>query len=313
MGQLEEMQNFVRVVEAGSISKAAVQLGLAKSGVSRRLVELETRLGMRLLNRTTRRSSLTAAGRAFFEGAVKLIGDVEELNARTADSDASLEGILRLAAPLSFGLCHLSPAIDVFMREHPELRFNIDFSDRQIDLVEKGVDLAFRIADLEDSSLQARRICPIRMLLCASPAYLDQYGSPQQPADLKHHQVLQYDVGGGPLLRLIDGNGKEQVIHTRPRMVANNGDFLRDLAVSGHGIVLTPSFIAWQAIAAGDLVPVLQQYCPPQHSAYAVYPSTRYLSQRVRSFIDFLVERFGENPYWDQFTAAPSAAISDSH
>jgi DNA-binding transcriptional LysR family regulator len=305
MGQLEEMRNFVRVVEAGSISKAAEQLGLAKSGVSRRLVELETRLGMRLLNRTTRRSSLTEAGRAFFEGSVKLIGDVEELNARTADSDASLEGTLRMAAPLSFGLCHLSPAIDVFMREHPELNFHIDFSDRRIDLVEQGVDLAIRIADLEDSSLRARRICPIRMLLCASPAYLDQHGMPQEPAQLKHHQLLQYDVGGGPLLRLNDSNGKEQVIHTRPRMVANNGDFLRDLAISGHGIILTPSFIAWQAIAAGDLVPVLENYRPPQHSAYAVYPSTRYLSQRVRSFIDFLVERFGENPYWDQFTSAP--------
>jgi DNA-binding transcriptional LysR family regulator len=312
MGQLEEMQNFVRVVEAGSISKAAEQLGMAKSGVSRRLVELETRLGMRLLNRTTRRSSLTEAGRAFLKGAVKLIGDVEELNARTADSEASLEGTLRLAAPLSFGLCHLSPAIDVFMHEHPELKFNIDFSDRQIDLVEQGVDLAIRIADLENSSLQARRICPIRMILCASPAYLDQYGMPREPSDLERHQVLQYDVGGGPLLRLIDPGGKEQVIHTRPRMVANNGDFLRDLAVSGHGIILTPSFIAWQAIAAGDLVPVLQNYHPPQHSAYAVYPTTRYLSQRVRSFIDFLAERFGENPYWDQFTTAPSAAISDS-
>jgi DNA-binding transcriptional LysR family regulator len=312
MGQLEEMRNFVRVVEAGSISKAAEQLGVAKSGVSRRLVELETRLGMRLLNRTTRRSSLTEAGKAFFEGAVKLIGDVEELNARTADSDASLEGTLRLAAPLSFGLCHLSPAIDVFMREHPELKFNIDFSDRQIDLVEQGVDLAIRIADLEDSSLQARRICPVRMLFCASPAYLAQHGMPGEPSDLEHHQVLQYDVGGGSLLRLIDSKGKEQAVRTRPRMVANNGDFLRDLAVSGHGIILTPSFIAWQAIAAGGLVPVLPKYRTPQHSAYAVYPPTRYLSQRVRSFIDFLVERFGENPYWDQFAAAPSAAISES-
>ncbi len=301
MGQLEEMRNFVRVVEAGSISKAAEQLGMAKSGVSRRLAELETRLGMRLLNRTTRRSSLTEAGQAFYQGAVKLIGDVAELNARTADSEASLEGTLRLAAPLSFGLCHLSPAIDIFMREHPGLKLNIDFSDRHIDLVERGIDLAIRIADLSDSSLQAKKICPIQILLCASPDYVKQYDSPRKPADLQHHRILQYDVGSGTSIRLLDKQGREQVLHTNPDLVANNGDFLRDMAIAGHGIILTPSFIAWQALASGDLVPVMQDYWPPQLSAYAVYPQTRYLSQRARAFIDFLVERFGENPYWDQF------------
>jgi DNA-binding transcriptional LysR family regulator len=301
MSQIEEMQNFVRVVEAGSISKAAGQLGVAKSGVSRRLVELESRLGVRLLNRTTRRSSLTDAGHAFYKGALKLLGDVSELNAATADSDALPGGTLRLAVPLSFGLCHLSPAIDEFLGAYPEMAINIDFSDRQIDLVERGVDLAIRIADMGDSSLRARRICPIRILLCASPAYLEQHGVPQAPDDLRAHDILQYDVGGGSVLRLEDRQGKEFLIQTRPGIVANNGDFLRDMAMAGHGIVLTPSFIAWQAIAAGDLVSIMPNYCPPQRSAYAVYPQTRYLSRRARVFIDFLVERFGENPYWDQF------------
>jgi len=302
MGQFEEMQNFVRVVEAGSISKAAGQLGIAKSGVSRRLVELESRLGVRLLNRTTRRSSLTEAGQAFYSGAKKLLGDVSELNAETADTDALLKGTFRLAVPSSFGLCHLSPAIDEFLGSHPELTINIDFSDRHIDLVEQGVDLAIRIADMSDSSLQARRICPIRILLCASPAYLEQYGVPQVPDDLKAHRILQYDIGGGPVLKLEDGRGEKHVIHTRPSIVANNGDFLRDMAMAGHGIILTPSFIAWQAIAAGDLVSIMPKFCPQQLSAYAVYPQTRYLSRRARLFIDFLVERFGENPYWDQFS-----------
>lgn len=301
MGQFEEMQNFVRVVEAGSISKAAEQLGMAKSGVSRRLVELESRLGVRLLNRTTRRSSLTEAGQAFYSGTKKLLSDVSELNAATADSDALLEGTFRLAVPLSFGLCHLSPAIDEFLGSHPELTINIDFSDRHIDLVEQGVDLAIRIADMSDSSLQARRICPIRILLCASPAYLEQYGVPQAPDDLKAHRILQYDIGGGPVLKLEDGRGGNYVIHIRPRIVANNGDFLRDMAMAGHGIIVTPSFIAWQAIAAGDLVSIMPKFYPQQRSAYAVYPQTRYLSRRARLFIDFLVERFGENPYWDQF------------
>jgi len=301
MGQLEEMQNFVRVVDAGSISRAAEQLGVAKSGVSRRLVELEKRLGVRLLNRTTRRSSLTDAGQAFYSGALKLLGDVSELNSATSDTDALLAGTLRLAVPLSFGLCHLSPAIDEFLKLHPQLTINIDFSDRQIDLVEQGADLAIRIADLRDSSLQARRICPIRIMLCASPAYLEEHGMPRKPGDLKERDLLQYDNGGGPVLRLEDREGAEHTVPIRPRIVANNGDFLRDMAMAGHGIILIPSFIAWQAVAAGDLVSIMPDYCPPQRSAYAVYPQSRYLSQRARKFIDFLVERFGENPYWDQF------------
>jgi len=299
MSHFEEMRHFIRVVEAGSISKAADQLGVAKSGVSRRLAELESRLGVRLLNRTTRRSSLTGAGQAYYEGAVKLLSDVSELDAATAGAGASLEGTLRLAVPLSFGLSHLSPAIDEFLREHPELSINIDFSDRHIDLIGQGVDLAIRIADMRDSTLQARRICPIRLLLCASPAYLKQHGLPVVPADLKKHRILQYDIGAGPVLRLQDGQGNEYVVQARPTVVANNGDFLRDMAMAGHGIVLTPSFIAWQAMATGDLVSILPDYCPPQRSAYAVYPQNRYLSRRARLFIDFLVERFGENPYWD--------------
>jgi len=302
MSQFEEMQNFVRVVEAGSISKAADQLGVAKSGVSRRLAELESRLSVRLLSRTTRRSSLTEAGQAYYEGAVKLLMDVSELDAATADTDSLLKGTLRLAVPLSFGLSHLSPAIDEFLKMHPELAINIDFSDRHVDLVAQGVDLAIRIADLRDSTLQARRICPVRVLLCASPAYLAEHGAPGVPEDLKKHRILQYDIGGGPVIRLQDGQGGEHVLQTRPAIVANNGDFLRDMAMAGHGIILTPSFIVWQAIAAGDLVSVMPDHCPPQRSAYAVYPRTRYLSRRARLFIDFLVERFGENPYWDQFS-----------
>lgn len=296
------MQAFVRVVEAGSISKAAEQLGLAKSGVSRRLAELESRLGVRLLNRTTRRSSLTEAGQSFYEGAVKLLMDLSELNAATADTHACLEGTLRLAAPLSFGLLHLSPAIDEFLRMHPDLNINIDFSDRHIDLVEQGVDLAVRIADLGDSNLRARRICPVSIVICASPDYLATHGTPRVPADLKSHRILHYDIGTTPVVRLEDRQGTLHSVSASPAIVANNGDFLRDMAMAGHGITVTPAFIAWEAIAAGHLVPILAEFCPMQLEAYAVYPPTRYLSRRSRVFIDFLVERFGENPYWDQFS-----------
>jgi DNA-binding transcriptional LysR family regulator len=299
MNLFEEMQHFVRIVEAGSISQAAEQLGLAKSGVSRRLAELEARLGVRLLNRTTRRSSLTDPGRTYYEGAVKLLSDVAELDAVVADSEASLEGRLRLAAPLSFGLCHLAPAIEAFMESHPGVLIDIDFSDRQVDLVAQGIDLAIRIAELRDSSLKARLICPIRLMLCASPAYLERHGMPQTPQDLQHHRILQYDIGGGPVLRLADGRGGEQQIQVQPRLIANNGDFLCDMAIAGQGIIQVPSFIAWQAVATGELTTLMPNFWPPHLNAYAVYPQSRYLSRRARSFIDFLADRFGEHPYWD--------------
>jgi DNA-binding transcriptional LysR family regulator len=301
MGQLEDMKIFVRIVEAGGIGKAADQLSMAKSGVSRRLMALETRLGAPLINRTTRSSSLTRVGREYYERAIKLIGDVSELDALAADENKSLEGLLRLALPLSFGLSHLSPAIDIFTREHPDLTVNIDFSDRQVDLVEQGVDVAIRIADLKDSSLHARRICPIRLILVASPSYLETHGTPQRPEDLKSHQLLGYNIGGGNTIRLSTAQGDEQLVHISARIAANNGDFLHDMALAGHGIVGLPTFIVWQSLAAGDLVPVLEPYTPAPLNAWAVYPQTRYLSQRARRFIDFLAERFGDDPYWDKY------------
>jgi len=301
MSRLLEMQTFVRIVEAGSISAAAEQLSQAKSGVSRRLSELENRLGVRLINRTTRRSSLTDAGRRYYEGAVKLLSDVAELDASTADREAALDGTLRVAVPLSFGLAHLAPAIDQFLKSHPGLAVDIDFSDRQVDLVERGVDLAIRIAQLKDSNLQARRLCPIRLLLCASPAYLEAYGRPEHPDDLASHRVLRYNAGGGGSLRLRDDAGHEVAVQASSPITTNNGDFLREMAMAGHGITLIPSFIAWQAIASGDLVEIMPTYVPGPLDAWAVYPRNRYLSQRARRFIDFLAEKFGERPYWDQY------------
>lgn len=285
---MDELETFVRIVDAGSITEAAEQLGVAKSGVSRRLRGLEKRLGARLLNRTTRRSSLTDAGRAYYEGAVRVLADFEELDQSVAQQEAALEGRLRLALPLSFGLCHLSPAIEAFAREHPGLALQLDFSDHVVNLVEGGFDLAIRISKLKDSSLQARRICPVRLLYCASPAYLREKGAPQSPADLQHHDFLRYDAGDSPRIG-------------RTRMSANNGDFLVDMAIAGHGVILTPSFIAWKALASGDLATVLDAHRPEPLAAYAVYPQNRYLSRRARVLIDYLVERFGENPYWDQF------------
>jgi DNA-binding transcriptional LysR family regulator len=301
MGQLEDMQTFVRVVDAGSISKAAEHLGVAKSAVSRRLAELEQRLGSTLINRTTRRSSLTDAGRLYYERALRIIDDVDDMNAMAASSETSLAGRLRLAVPLSFGLEHLSPALNEFSDQHPELILHIDFSDRRIDLVQEGFDLAFRIADLGDSNLKARRITPIRLQVCASPDYLARHGTPLTPAELQHHECLAYESSGSVFpWKLLDRAGREHVIDPPARIVANNGNFLCDMAVAGRGIMVSPTFIAWQALARQQLVPVLPEFRIRPLNAYAVYPQTRFLSQRARLLIDFLVAKFGDNPYWDQ-------------
>ncbi len=300
MSRFEEMKAFVRVVEAGSISKAADQIGIAKSGVSRRLADLEKRLGVKLINRTTRRSSLTEAGESYYRGSVKLLGDVAELDGSVIGTETRLQGTLRLAVPLSFGLGHLSPAIDEFLGLHSGLDTHINFSDHRIDLVEQGVELAIRIADLDDSSLQARRICPIRLVLCASPGYLAKHGEPSTPADLSGHRILRYDAGGNQPLKLRDRDGKAHTVNARSPIIANTGEFLRDMAAAGHGIYATPTFIAWEASRDGRLVTVLDDYPQPEISAWAVYPQNRYLSRRARAFIDFLVDRFGDEPYWDE-------------
>lgn len=300
MGQLEDISIFIRVVDAGGISRAAEQLGIAKSAVSRRLVDLETRLGVRLLNRTTRTWSLTDTGRDFYERSIKIVDDISELNSLAKDSNSRLEGTINLAAPLSFGLSHLTPAIDDFLNLHPELSININFSDSQINLIEEGLDLAVRIADLKDSSLIARKLSPIKTQLCASPDYLRKYSTPKSIDDLKHHQLLHYNLSSASSWKLTDKQGEQHLINVKAKIMANNGDFLKDMAVAGHGIIMMPTFISWKAIANAELVPILSDYLTPQLNAYAVYPQTRYLSQRTRLLIDFLVERFGETPYWDK-------------
>jgi len=300
MDRFENMRVFIRVVEAGSISGAADRLGMAKSVVSRRLKELEEHLGVELFHRTTRRMNLTDTGRAFYHQSVRILEDVLEAELATSQAHGTLKGSLKIALPSTFGIMHMGPAIGEFLREHPQIEFDLDFNDREVDLMQEGFDLAIRIANLPDSSLIARRLSPIKTVMCASPSYLERMGTPQAPGELIEHQCLVYS-----LLRdyeywyLIDGNGKEVRIKIHPYLKASTGEFLKDVAIEGLGITLLPSFIAYKEIESGALVPILRDYKPPQFDAYAIYPQTRHLSQRVRAFVDFLVERFEGTPYWD--------------
>ncbi len=301
MGQLEDMAMFVRIVEAGSITKAAEQLNIAKSAVSRRLKELETRLGSQLISRTTRQSNLTQAGEQYYQKVHHILSEVDALNEETSGTPTRIEGTLKMTAPLSFGLMHLNDVIDEYANQHPELKFELDFSDRHTDLIEEGFELAIRIRELQDSSYQAKRLALIRYALCASPEYLERMGTPKTFDDLTEHEFLQYGMSKSSTIELIDEQGKKHQVAVNGKIKANNGDFLREMAVKGHGIAFLPTFITYQALISGELVPILQQYQLPTLNAYAVYPKNRFLSQRCRYLIDFIAERFGDNPYWDNF------------
>jgi len=301
MDRFEELNAFVRVVEAGSITGAAQRLGVAKSAVSRRLAELEERLGVQLLRRTTRKLSLTDSGWAFYERAVRVLADLDEAETSVAQAEGALRGRLRVAAPLSFGLLHLGPAITAFAGLHQEVTFDLDFNDREVDLMQEGFDLAVRIGELADSSLIARRLAPVRLIPCASPAYLEAQGTPDSPADLAAHRCLLYSYAQEPRVwRFRTSDGERGTVRVEAHLAANNGDFLCQAAVAAEGVLLTPTFIAYRAIERGRLVPILEEVAWPEVAAYAVYPQTRHLSRRVRAFVDFLVQRFAGVPYWDR-------------
>lgn len=300
MGQLEDMQVFIRVVEAGGIGRAAEQLDIAKSAVSRRLSELEKRLGVRLMNRTTRTSSLTEAGESYYQQVLKVVDQVVEINSDLQGAECRLAGTIRIAVPLSFGLLHLSSVIDLFVKQHPEVNIHIDFSDRQVDLIEDRFDLALRIARLKDSSNQARKICPCHHVMVASPAYLEEMGVPRSPADLEQHRYVKYSGSGEDHVAITNAKGKRQRAHLVSSMVSNNGDFILKMACAGHGIVVLPTFIVSEAVASGALLEVLPDWSLPSLDAWLVYPRNRYLPRRVRLLIDFVVEHFGDKPYWDE-------------
>jgi len=244
--------------------------------------------------------NLTDTGRAFYHQSVRILEDVLEAELATSQAHGTLKGSLKIALPSTFGLMHMGSAINEFLQAHPQIEFDLDFNDREVDIIQEGFDLAIRIANLPDSSLIARRLAPIQTVMCASPVYLEQMGIPQSPDELGAHQCLVYS-----LLRdfeywhLTDSSGKIIKTKIHPYLKSSTGEFLKDAAVEGRGIILLPSFIAYKEIERGALVQILKEYKLPQMDAYAIYPQTRHLSQRVRAFVDFLVKRFEGTPYWD--------------
>jgi DNA-binding transcriptional LysR family regulator len=301
MDRFADMRMFVAVVDAGSISGAAERLEVAKSAVSRRLTDLEARLGAELLHRTTRRLGLTDSGRAFFERAQRILADLEEAEQAVSQAHGAIRGRLKVALPLSFGLLHLAGLINEFLGLHPEVEFDLDFNDRQIDLMQEGFDLAIRIARLPDSSLIARKLAPIRHALCASPDYLARHGTPARADDLASHAGLVYSNLANPgLWSYVRPDGQPGSVQVPVKLRANNGDFLCRAAIAGQGVILHPTFYLSDAIRTGELVPLLTDHAWPEVNAYALYPPTRHLSRRVRAFVDFLAEKLAGEPDWDR-------------
>lgn len=287
------MAVFARVVEHGSFARAADRLGLATSTVSRHVADLEAHLGVRLLNRTTRTLSLTESGQAFLERAVQLLADVEEAEAAVSAAALVPRGTLRLTAPITFGERHLAPAIAAFAAQHPDLRFDVELSDRVVDLVDEGFDLAVRIGAPGGQALIARRIGTVQMVCCASPGYLARHGTPATPEDLARHRCLTYAyLAVRDAWRFRDASGRERVAKVAGPVHANNGRFLAALAVADAGVTLEPDFIVGDDVAAGRLVPLLPGYAPPAAPIHAIYPSRRHLSAKVRAFVDFLARAF---------------------
>jgi DNA-binding transcriptional LysR family regulator len=298
MDRLAAMEAFVRVVERGGFTAAAEDLRLSRAMVSKHVQDLEAHLGARLLNRTTRKVSLTEVGRVYHERCAQILADIAETESAVGALQARPRGRLRINAPVSFGALHLTAAVADYMAAHAEVTVELTLNDRVVDLVEEGYDLAVRIARLADSSLIARRLAPCRMVVCASPAYLERRGRPRRPADLAGHDCLDYRYQAREEWQFEGPEGPVSV-RVRGSLEANNGDALRAAAVRGTGVVLQPSFIVGADLAAGRLVPVLPGYRVPELAIHAVYPPGRHLSAKVRSFIDFLAPRYGERPAWD--------------
>lgn len=297
MDRFDEMQAFAAVVDAGSFVRAADALQVSKTAVSRLVADLEARLGVRLLHRTTRRLSLTAEGEVFHARCKELLAAVAEAETEaTAGADEAV-GLLRLNVPVSFGLLHLAALWPAFLQQHPKVRLEVTLSDRIVDLVDEGYDLAVRIARLPASSLVSRQIGTTRLVLCASPEYLRRHGTPGHPQDIARHTVFSYTLLSSGDTWGFEGPEGPVSVRVTPVMRSNSGDTCCAAALAHQGIVLQPSFMVATHLRSGTLVEVLPEYRSIEMGIYAVYPSRRHLLPKVRVLIDFLVEAF-RIPAW---------------
>lgn len=307
MDTLREIRSFIEVVEAGSFVGAAEVTGLSKQAVSRHVVELEHRLGLRLLNRTTRRLSLTTEGAAYFNRVRELVHELDGLEQELSSGRAEPIGRLRVAAPLTFGIQYLAPLWGPFLERYPRISLEVDLNDRVVDLVEEGYDLAIRIIELPSSQLISKKIASTRLVLCASPGYLESNGNPATPSQLKNHRIISYsNLTSGDEWELTGPDGSTGRVRLHSRLHTNNGDTCRAAALEHQGIVYQPDFLVAADLKAGRLIELLPDYRGREVGIHAVYPSREYLPMKTRRLVDYLASAFVEPP-WASLLSRPPA------
>jgi DNA-binding transcriptional LysR family regulator len=298
MDRLDEIRAFVAVAEAKSFTQGARKLGVSGAQASKLVARLENRLGARLLNRTTRDVSLTDTGLAYLERARDLLEGFDALDDAVRDQHQGPTGVLKVSAPVSFGRNQLTPALLAFAAGCPAVSLDVQFSDRMVNLVEEGFDVAVRIGQLADSSLVARRLAEVRMVTCASPDYLARAGTPQTPADLAGHECVLDTNMRDPLVWRFGSAAEHQDVRVHGRLRFNGADHCVAAGIVGHGVLRTPDFAAAEPLREGRLTPLLCAYEAETIHVYAVYPHARHLAAKVRAFVDFLAQRYAGEPEW---------------
>lgn len=297
MDRFQSLQSFIAVVEAGSFVRGAEALRISKAAISRNVAELEAHLGTRLLNRTTRRQSLTDEGRLFYERSKEVLAGLESAEAELSTRSSEISGRLRINAPMSFGILHLAPAWPAFIEANPKVELEVTLADRVVDLVDEGYDLAVRIARLPDSTLISRQVASTRLLLCATPEYLARRGTPAHPRELAGHDIVSYSYWSTRDEWHFEGPDGHVSVQTRPVMTTNNGETCRAAVLAHRCISLHPSFLISEDLRAGRVVELMPEYQAVTLGIYAVYPSRRHLQPRIKAMVEFLTEYFRE-PAW---------------
>lgn len=300
MENLTDVAVFVKVVESGSFTKTAGQLQLSRAVISKYLTRLEARLGVQLLNRTTRRLSLTEAGATLYEASRGALTQIEDAELAISELQKEPRGRLKVNVPVSFGMLHLAPALPDFLTQYPGIAVDMTMEDRIVDLVAEGYDLAVRISSLTDSTLVARKLAPERLVVCATPEYLAKHGTPETPEDLRDHNCILYSYSPA-VWRFTAANGQAIAVPVHGNLRVNNGIAEAEAALAGLGMVMLPTFYLGRYIREGRLQVVLAEYTTDDLGVYAVYPRRKHLAPKVRAFIDFFATRFGPEPYWHKF------------
>ena len=296
MDKFQEMQAFSAVVDAGSFVRASDALEMSKAAISRQVADLETRLGVRLLHRTTRKLSLTEEGEVFYARCREVLGALQEAENEVTERSGQAVGLLKVSAPVSFGLLRLADLWAGFLAAHPNVTLDVTLSDRMVDLVEEGFDMAIRVARLPSSSLVSRKLSSTRMVLCATPEYLKAHGMPTHPSELAAHQVLSYSLLASGDIWEFEGPEGRVTVKTSPRMHSNSGDTCRAVALAHQGLILQPTFLVDDDLRSGALIEVMPEYKSLEFGIYALFPTRKHVVPKVRLLIDYLAQSFKATP-----------------